>query len=164
MPSVQSERGSRTRCAQSAAAGAALPRAGGRPASPESGAGSGGAASRRELSESGGGTAAVWGTDLTADAGTPLTPTPVSTTHGGGRPRRRRWTAWGAGRQVLAPSISEHRVPSQRAPPSRRDEARRPPRGVLGGDPRDLPTLVAALLARRRLSLRSKSVRATSLS
>lgn len=136
--------------------------------------GSGGAAAGTELRKSGGGAAAGWGAgggaDLTDDTGTLLSRKLVSTTRCGERPRRRRWTAGGAGREVLAPCISEHRVPSQRrAPPSRGnrvgvgDEGRLPPYGIRGETP-VTPTFITALLASRCRSLRSKSARATSLS
>lgn len=81
----------------------------------------------RSSARAAGGTGSGWGAggdaDLTADAGILLSPMLVSTTRGGERPRRRRWTAGGAGREVLAPSISEHRVGSEpkrsaTAPPS----------------------------------------------
>lgn len=139
--------------------------------------GSGGAAAGTELRASGGGAGSGWGAgggaDLTDDAGTLLSPRLVSTTRGRERPRRRRWTAGGAGREVLAPCISERRVPSQRrAPPHHQaggpewgagDEGRLPPYGIHGESP-VTPTFITALLASRCLSLRSKSTRATSLS
>lgn len=122
--------------------------------------GTGGAAAGTELRASGCGTESGWGAgggaDLTDDAGTLLSPRLVSTTRGGERPRRRRWTAGGAGREVLAPCISEHRGPRQRRTPPHH-QAREAEWGVgmrggglLGvfvGRPPVTPTLTTALLA-----------------
>ncbi|CAO2587075.1 hypothetical protein LEMLEM_LOCUS4317 [Lemmus lemmus] len=81
---------------------------------PRPGGSSARAAAERRLGWGAGG-----GADLSADAGTLLTPTLVSTTRGRERPRRRRWTEGGAGREVLAPCVSEHRhfLPANAFPP-----------------------------------------------